>query len=492
MTKEHLIERYGTLRYTIGTGCSGGSLAMQWIANAYPGVYQGILPTLLVPGRVEHRDAVPRLPPDARLLRRPRRSGARGSTWTPTSRWPTSRATSRSPTRRSATRRSSTSSSRPTRARGITDQERYHPTTNPGGVRCTIQDAAINVFGPRPRASGRPQEQAARARASRASRPTTSACSTAWARCAAARSRPPSSSTSTRRSAASTSTPSPSPNRIAADRPALANAYRSGMINETNNLDRDRDHRLPRTRRRRLPRRVPRVRRAGAARPRARRPRQPADLGGPDGHPRRPAVRAEQLRRDGPLARRGREGRRPSGRSRGRSSRNKPGGPHRPLLRRHRRRRSRTTSAPSVVTHLRHAAHGRRRRDHDRHQQVPAQAARPHATTAPCRSRTPSGPQLRRIFPDGVCDFSKPGVDQQRDDPVADLPGRSRQGHLRRPADGIAAEEHSDQGEPPAAGGARRPRLVRLLRRSAGAVARALSTTGRGRTRRRRSSRPKR
>src|SRR3546814_15031330 len=45
MAKEHLIEQYGTLRYTIGTGCSGGSLAQQWIANAYPGIYQGILPT---------------------------------------------------------------------------------------------------------------------------------------------------------------------------------------------------------------------------------------------------------------------------------------------------------------------------------------------------------------------------------------------------------------------------------------------------------------
>ena len=49
MTKEYLIERYGTLRYTIGTGCSGGSLAQQWIANAYPGVYQGILPTCSFP-----------------------------------------------------------------------------------------------------------------------------------------------------------------------------------------------------------------------------------------------------------------------------------------------------------------------------------------------------------------------------------------------------------------------------------------------------------
>ncbi len=49
MAKEHLIERYGTLRYTIGTGCSGGSLTQQWVANAYPGVYQGILPTCSFP-----------------------------------------------------------------------------------------------------------------------------------------------------------------------------------------------------------------------------------------------------------------------------------------------------------------------------------------------------------------------------------------------------------------------------------------------------------
>src|SRR3954468_2077043 len=49
MTKERLIERYGTLRYTIGTGCSGGSLAQQWISNAYPGIYQGILPTCSFP-----------------------------------------------------------------------------------------------------------------------------------------------------------------------------------------------------------------------------------------------------------------------------------------------------------------------------------------------------------------------------------------------------------------------------------------------------------
>jgi hypothetical protein len=49
MAKERLVERYGELRYTIGTGCSGGSLTQQQVANAYPGIYQGILPQCTFP-----------------------------------------------------------------------------------------------------------------------------------------------------------------------------------------------------------------------------------------------------------------------------------------------------------------------------------------------------------------------------------------------------------------------------------------------------------
>lgn len=44
MTKEMVAERFGPITYTIGSGCSGGSLVQQQIANAYPGVYQGITP----------------------------------------------------------------------------------------------------------------------------------------------------------------------------------------------------------------------------------------------------------------------------------------------------------------------------------------------------------------------------------------------------------------------------------------------------------------
>ena len=43
MTKEHFIERYGVVRYSMSIGGSGASLVQQWIANAYPGLYDGLI-----------------------------------------------------------------------------------------------------------------------------------------------------------------------------------------------------------------------------------------------------------------------------------------------------------------------------------------------------------------------------------------------------------------------------------------------------------------
>ncbi len=43
MAKEYIVENYGELRYTLGTGCSGGAIAQQHVANAYPGIYQGLV-----------------------------------------------------------------------------------------------------------------------------------------------------------------------------------------------------------------------------------------------------------------------------------------------------------------------------------------------------------------------------------------------------------------------------------------------------------------
>ena len=45
MVKEHFIEEYGVPRYTIGIGRSGGSMQQHLIANNYPGLLDGIIPT---------------------------------------------------------------------------------------------------------------------------------------------------------------------------------------------------------------------------------------------------------------------------------------------------------------------------------------------------------------------------------------------------------------------------------------------------------------
>jgi hypothetical protein len=49
MAKESFIEHYGELRYTVGSGCSGGAITQNMIANAYPGLYQGLLTTCTYP-----------------------------------------------------------------------------------------------------------------------------------------------------------------------------------------------------------------------------------------------------------------------------------------------------------------------------------------------------------------------------------------------------------------------------------------------------------
>jgi hypothetical protein len=49
MVKEHLIETYGPVRYTIGVGCSGGSMMQHLTANNYPGLLDGLIPQCPLP-----------------------------------------------------------------------------------------------------------------------------------------------------------------------------------------------------------------------------------------------------------------------------------------------------------------------------------------------------------------------------------------------------------------------------------------------------------
>jgi Tannase-like family of unknown function (DUF6351) len=159
MTKEYLIDHYGTLRYTIGTGCSGGSLAEQWIANAYPGVYQGIMPTCSFPDAWSTASQFLDYHQNLRYFQNPSLWAA-GVTWTPTQMSEVEGGPADGVTNAQVSDTAQFHVVIPTDpCAGISDQQRYEPTTNPGGVRCDIQDAAINVFGPRPKWSWTSQEK---------------------------------------------------------------------------------------------------------------------------------------------------------------------------------------------------------------------------------------------------------------------------------------------------------------------------------------------
>ena len=49
MLKEHIVETYGEIRYTIGNGCSGGSIQQLTAASIFPGLLDGVQPTCTYP-----------------------------------------------------------------------------------------------------------------------------------------------------------------------------------------------------------------------------------------------------------------------------------------------------------------------------------------------------------------------------------------------------------------------------------------------------------
>ncbi len=235
MTKEHLVDRYGTLRYTIGTGCSGGSLAEQWVANAYPGVYQGILPTCSFPDAwstatqfLDYHQTLAYFTDPAR--------------WGPGVAWlPTQMASVQGHVTIVNSEVSDNAQFHVIRpddpCAGVTAEQRFDTQRNPGGVRCSIADAAINVFGPRLPATWSPQER--QIGRGFAGVPVDNVGVQYGLRPLLQGQITPAmfADLNAKIGGVSHVDVTPVPERIEADRPALANAYRSGSINETNNLD---------------------------------------------------------------------------------------------------------------------------------------------------------------------------------------------------------------------------------------------------------------
>jgi len=159
MAKERLVEQYGELRYTIGTGCSGGSLTQQQVANAYPGLYQGILPACSFPDSWSTGQQLAAYNLLRRYLEDPTK-WAPGVVWEPAS----IGAVEGHPNHVNSIVFDTvywTSLGVPDDGcPGVPAEDTYNAETNPGGVRCTLADYMINVLGPRPEALWTPQEQA--------------------------------------------------------------------------------------------------------------------------------------------------------------------------------------------------------------------------------------------------------------------------------------------------------------------------------------------
>lgn len=146
MAKERLIDEYGTLRYTIGTGCSGGSLAQQQVDNAYPGVYQGILPQCSFPDAWSTGQELADYQLTRNYFENPSGWGA-GVAWTPAQ----IAAVQGHPNYANSVELSTlywpTLADPAYDCAGVTAAQRWSPS-NPTGTRCDLEDYMINLFGP--------------------------------------------------------------------------------------------------------------------------------------------------------------------------------------------------------------------------------------------------------------------------------------------------------------------------------------------------------
>jgi hypothetical protein len=235
MAKERLVEQYGRIRYTIGTGCSGGSLTQQQVANAYPGLYQGILPACSFPDAWSTGQQLVAYKLLGRYLENPARWQP-GVAWTPAE----IAAVEGHPNHGNAIVFGSVywdSLGVPDDGcSGVPEEQTYDAESNPDGVRCTLADYMINVFGPRqPERWIEPEQRVGHGFAGipldnvgvqYGLEPLTKNQITAAQFVDL-----------NEKIGGMTVDTAPTPERYQADQPALVNAYRSGAVNKANNLD---------------------------------------------------------------------------------------------------------------------------------------------------------------------------------------------------------------------------------------------------------------
>jgi len=144
MVKEHFIETYGVPRYTMGWGGSGGAIQQHLIANNYPGILDGIVPAVSFPDSITLGTV-----PDCRLFALYFASPA-GAGWTAAQR----NAASGFGTYGSCNLWHLAFASRTNALEAcpgaVPGSARYNPVTNPNGIRCTSFEQIANQLGRNP------------------------------------------------------------------------------------------------------------------------------------------------------------------------------------------------------------------------------------------------------------------------------------------------------------------------------------------------------
>jgi hypothetical protein len=144
MIKEHFIERYGVPKWTMGFGGSGGSIQQLLIAQNYPGLLDGLLPSLTFADSISVRPSVT----DCRLLMNYYKTDA--ATWTQ----------DKQSAVEGYTKGTCTSWDRSFINVIVADfvpglrvpkDQTYDAETNPKGARCTMWDTNVATFGRDPK-----------------------------------------------------------------------------------------------------------------------------------------------------------------------------------------------------------------------------------------------------------------------------------------------------------------------------------------------------
>ena len=139
MIKEYITERYGVPRFFIGSGGSGGAIQQLVITQMYPGLLDGLMPSLTFPDSSLHTiDSIlltnlwPKL--DQKVWTQDKITAVEGFTPGTARMW------------NAAYGRLGV----PTNAAGCALADKtliYDPVTNPRGARCTTQDIRVNIYG---------------------------------------------------------------------------------------------------------------------------------------------------------------------------------------------------------------------------------------------------------------------------------------------------------------------------------------------------------